>query len=102
MSDLMWPQPLPCSSADEAQDDVPSMQPPAAEVEFLVDKLAVVTCIVDDCAEFVAEGGSIPEATWGRLRLLILSNNIDCDRWRALPMYARARSQILFTCRNSQ
>ena len=69
-------------------------QRPDERVNQLLDRLAVVACIADDCAELVAIGDEIPGVTWQRLRLLILSGDDDLKVWRDLPFYKRARSQI--------
>lgn len=63
-------------------------------VNQLIDRLAVVACIANDCAELVAIGDEIPGIIWRRLRFLILSSDDELEIWRELPFYKRARSQI--------
>ena len=62
--------------------------------ELLIDRLAVVACIVNDCTELVADGEIIPEAVWQRLRRIATCFENDLSVWRRLPYYERARTQI--------
>lgn len=61
---------------------------------LLEDRLAIVACIVDDCAEIVANGETVPETVWPRLRLVAMCAENDLSVWRQLPDYRRARKHI--------
>lgn len=65
-----------------------------SQAAYLADRLAVVTCIAEDCAELIATGDEIPASAWLHLRQMILSGDDRLDVWRELPMYARAKAQI--------
>ena len=67
---------------------------PEDSIRYLVDRLAVVACIVDDCAELVANGETVPETVWPRLRLIVMCAENDLSVWRQLPYYRRARKYI--------
>ena len=69
-----------------------------SQAAYLADRLAVVACIADDCAELIAAGENVPDSAWARLRLLLLSGDDDLDVWRELPIYRRARAQIRMNC----
>ena len=63
-------------------------------VKLLEDRLAIVACIVDDCAELVAVGETIPDTIWPRLRLVAMWAENGLSVWRQLPHYRRARTHI--------
>ena len=67
---------------------------PEDSIRYLVDRLAVVACVVDDCAELTANGETVPEEVWTRLRLVTMCIENDLSIWRRLPYYERARTQI--------
>lgn len=82
-------------NSDSRPNSLSDQRMTVSEREMLLeDRLAIVSCIANDCVVLITNGEIVPEAVWPRLRLISMCSDNGLSVWRRSTYYQRARKHI--------